>query len=85
MRLLRFSPSRLALLYIALSGLVRGGFPVDHVLPSHVVSPLRALAPQQTEPPFLVAQAIVLVLFIVLTSWPRNASVVNPSLACDRL
>jgi len=29
------------------------------------VSPLHALAPQQTEPPFLVAQ-IVLALFIVL-------------------
>jgi hypothetical protein len=93
------------------------GFPVDHVLPSHVVgvvslvvlavaivaryvrhlegawgriyvicaaaalylnvfvgvvqafmkiSPLHALAPQQTEPPFLIAQAVVLALFIVL-------------------
>jgi len=93
------------------------GFPVDHLLPSHVVgvvslavlviaivaryvrrlegawgriyvicaatalylnvfvgvvqafmkvSPLHALAPQQTEPPFLVAQTIVLALFIVL-------------------
>ena len=94
------------------------GFPVDHLLPSHVVglvslvllavvilaryglrlrgawrpvyvvgaalalylnvfvgvvqaflkvSALHALAPQQTEPPFLVAQLVVLALFIVLT------------------
>jgi hypothetical protein len=94
------------------------GFPVDHVLPSHVigvvslvtlalaivarygrhlrgawrtiyvvcallalylnvfvgvvqaflkVSTLHALAPQQTEPPFVVTQGAVLVLFIVLT------------------
>ena len=93
------------------------GFPVEHVLPSHVVgvvslavlavaivaryirhlegawgriyvicaatalylnvfvgvvqafmkvSPLHKLAPQQTEPPFLVAQTIVLALFVVL-------------------
>src|SRR5438874_1888550 len=31
------------------------------------VSALHALAPQQTEPPFLVAQLVVLALFIVLT------------------
>src|SRR2546428_10252213 len=92
------------------------GFPVDHLLPSHVVgvvslvvlavallarygrrlrgawrsiyvvgaalalnvfvgvvqaflkvSALHALAPQQTEPPFLLAQLVVLALFIVLT------------------
>jgi uncharacterized membrane protein SirB2 len=30
------------------------------------VSALHALAPQQTEPPFLVAQLVVLALFIVL-------------------
>jgi len=94
------------------------GFPVDHLLPSHVigilslavlavaivaryglrlngawrwayvvcaalalylnvfvgvvqaflkVSALHALAPQQTEPPFLVAQVVVLVVFVLLT------------------
>ena len=94
------------------------GFPVDHLLPSHIVglvslvvlavailaryglrlrgawrsiyvicaavalylnvfvgvvqaflkvSALHALAPQQTEPPFLLAQVVVLALFIVLT------------------
>ena len=31
------------------------------------VSPLHALAPQQTEPPFRVAQLVVLALFIVVT------------------
>lgn len=31
------------------------------------VSALHALAPQQTEPPFLIAQVLVLALFVVLT------------------
>jgi uncharacterized membrane protein SirB2 len=31
------------------------------------VPALRAMAPTQSEPPFLVAQLVVLVLFIVLT------------------
>jgi len=31
------------------------------------ISPLHALAPQQTEPPFVVAQLLVLTLFVVLT------------------
>jgi len=81
------------------------GFPVDHLLPSHVVGVvslvvlavaifarygahlagawrwvfvgvfqaflkvpgLHALAPHQSEPPFLVTQVVVLVLFVVLT------------------
>jgi hypothetical protein len=33
----------------------------------HKVSALHALAPQQTEPPFLIVQIVVLALFVVLT------------------
>jgi hypothetical protein len=32
------------------------------------VATLKAMAPTQSEPPFLVAQVVVLVLFIVLTT-----------------
>jgi hypothetical protein len=54
------------------------GFPVDHLLPSHIVGalgvvqaflkvpPLHALAPQQSEPPFVAAQGLVLLAFVVL-------------------
>jgi hypothetical protein len=31
------------------------------------ISVLRAIAPQQNEPPFLVAQLVVLALFVALT------------------
>jgi hypothetical protein len=108
----------LFLVTTVLTSMTGFGFPVDHLLPSHVVgiislvvlalafvaryaqrlrggwravyvvsaalalylnvfvgviqaflkiSPLHSLAPQQTEPPFVAAQLVVLTLFVVLT------------------
>ena len=54
-------------------------FPVEHILPSHVVGIVslvaqiflkvpaaHALAPTQKEPPFLVVQLVVMAIFVVL-------------------
>ena len=50
------------------------------------VPALKAIAPKQTEPPFLIAQLTVLALFVVLTTiaairFPRQDSVVSKSIA----
>jgi hypothetical protein len=64
----------------ALTSISGFGFPFDHLLPSHKVGiislvvqsflkvpALKALAPTQQEPPFLIAQLVVLLAFIWLT------------------
>ena len=50
-------------------GLPLAPFPLVHVAPSliAIVSALHALAPHQTEPPFLLVQVVILAVFVILT------------------